>query len=52
MFHADDIERDELRAEAAAERRRLRPHFCMECLGHTGPNSPCYVEPETEAEED
>jgi hypothetical protein len=31
----NDVDDDlsELRAEAAAERRRLRPHWCSECMG-------------------
>ena len=36
-----DIDMDELRAEDEAERRRLRPHWCSECHGFTGPGSPC-----------
>ena len=37
----EDPEASELRAEARAERRRMRPHWCRDCLGHTGPGSPC-----------
>jgi hypothetical protein len=46
----NDVDDDlsELRAEAAAERRRLRPHWCSECRGFDGPGSPCYVEPDDE----
>ena len=58
-FHDDehDSERAELAAEARAERRRLGGHWCAECHGHTGPNSPCYAgdeEPEDDepAEDD
>jgi cytochrome c5 len=40
-----DSDYDELRAEAAAERRATRAlyHWCDECHGHTGPGSPCYA---------
>ena len=50
MNEWDDDLRDELRAEDRAERRRLRPHFCMDCLGHTGPGSRCAPELEDEEE--
>ncbi|MBL0390576.1 hypothetical protein JJ685_05410 [Ramlibacter monticola] len=40
----------ELRAEDRAERRRLRGHWCRDCLGHTGPGSPCAPESEEETE--
>jgi hypothetical protein len=46
----DDDIRDELRAEAAAERRRLRPHWCEDCRGFSG--GPCdFGEPEEQDEE-
>jgi hypothetical protein len=47
----DDL-RDELRAEAAAERRRLRPHWCSECRGHTGQGSPCAPDDNEREEEE
>jgi hypothetical protein len=52
MFDFDDITADEERAEAAAERRRLRPHWCRDCLGRVGPGSPCYEEPEEQENEE
>jgi hypothetical protein len=47
----DDL-RDELRSEAAAERRRLRPHWCSECHGHTGQGSPCAPDDDEREEEE
>lgn len=44
-FEFEDPEADELRAMDRAERRRLRPHWCSECLGFTGPGSPCEPAP-------
>ncbi len=53
-FFADDYDEDEaayLRAQDRAERRRLAPHWCSTCLGHTGAGSPCAPdEPETAEE--
>jgi hypothetical protein len=51
MFDMDDITADEERADAAAERRRLRPHWCQTCLGRVGPGSPCYEDPEEQENE-
>jgi hypothetical protein len=50
-------EREEARAEAIAERRHLARmnHWCRDCLGFTGPGSPCAIEedePEDEPEDD
>lgn len=53
MSRYDDAPAD-LVAEVYAERARYRRmrHFCMECLGRTGPGSPCFEpEPEEEQEE-
>jgi hypothetical protein len=49
IFDYDDTDVDmELVYEAREQRRRARRmwHWCDECHGHTGPGSPCYVEPE------
>jgi hypothetical protein len=47
----DDIDMDEMRAEARMERARLRPHWCSLCHGHTGAGSPCAPEPEEDEDE-
>ena len=46
-YDPDDIPND-VREEMADERRRRARdrHWCPECLGHTGPGSPCYQGPE------
>jgi hypothetical protein len=50
-FDDRDSDYDELRAEAMAERRARRGHWCETCHGHTGPGSPCAPdEPEIEPE--
>ncbi|MCC2632146.1 MAG: hypothetical protein K0S48_32 [Ramlibacter sp.] len=46
----EDAEASELRAEARAERRRMAPHWCSTCHGHTGPGSPC--EPDDEGDDE
>jgi cytochrome c5 len=51
----DDIEEDELRAEARQQRRENARyhHWCDVCHGHTGPGSPCAPEePEPEESND
>ena len=46
-YDPEDIPND-VREEMADERRRRARdrHWCPDCLGHTGPGSPCYQEPE------
>lgn len=46
----DEDEAMRLRAEDRQERRRLRTHWCRDCLGFDGLGSPCYVEPEEDEE--
>lgn len=45
---------EEARRDAIDERRRAARlnHFCMDCLGHVGPGSPCAIEPDPEDETD
>lgn len=50
MYDYDDTY--EMRVQAAAERRRLRPHWCPECRGFTQKGSPCYEEPQEEREDE
>lgn len=45
----EDPEAAELRAEDREQRRRLRPHWCRDCLGRSG--GPCDPEPEDQQEE-
>lgn len=53
IFDEYDNEAADLRAEARAERRRQRSHWCETCMGHTGPGSPCAPdEDEPEQDED
>jgi hypothetical protein len=48
----EDAEAADLRAEAAAQRRRNAHHFCDVCHGFTGPGSPCAPdEPEEDEDE-
>lgn len=50
--YADDLREldvdEDVRREVIDERRRARlaRHWCQDCHGHTGPGSPCYVDPE------
>lgn len=42
----DPDDREEMHEERRAT-ARMR-HWCSTCLGHTGPGSPCAIEPEEE----
>lgn len=50
-YDPDDIPSD-VREEMYEERRRRiqARHWCDECHGHTGPGSPCHIEPDPEPE--
>ncbi|HET8744634.1 MAG TPA: hypothetical protein VFM98_03445 [Ramlibacter sp.] len=46
----DDMEADELRAEARLERQRMHGHWCETCHGFTQPGSPCAPEEDEDEE--